>query len=460
MPGQAAEKVAKQILETYKKKTPKSRAHQERALKFLPGGDTRTTCFFGPYPAYMDRGKGCRLYDCDGNEYLDYLSNYTSLIFGHANEKLIEAGRAQLERGTIFGAPTEIQYRHAQHLVERVPSLETVRYCNSGTEATMFALRGARAYAGKDAVMKMDGGYHGTHDFAEVNVDPDVKATGLPGYTMVPGVPASTMKDAVICPFNDLEAAKKLIEENKDRLAAVLVEPLMGAGGLIYPQPGFLQGLRELTQRYGIVLIFDEIISFRVNRGGMQALEGVTPDMTTLGKWIGGGFPAGAFGGRREIMEVYNPTRPDRVGHGGTFNANNLTIGVGLAALEMVDQPAIDRLNQLGDRLRAGLKAALAQAGLKAQLTGYGSLVGFHWAAAEPFNAKDTALGVAKAGRLPALFHLEMINRGIYAAPRGMYIISMPMGEAEVDQCLAAFKGALEVVKPLVAEETPHLMAN
>ena len=323
----------------------------------------------------------------------------------------------------------------------------------------MFALRGARAFTGKDKVIKMDGGYHGTHDVAEVNVHPDVEAEEMPGHVMIPGVPASAKEDVLIAPFNDLNAIEYLIETHKDTVGTVIVEPILGAGGLLYPDPGYLKGVREITERFGVVLIFDEIISFRADHGGVQNLEGVTPDMTTLGKWIGGGYPAGAFGGREDIMSIYDPTKPGFVGQGGTFNANNLTMGVGLEAMNLVTPEAIAHINKLGDRVKAGFQKALDKAGVKAQLTGYGSMIDLHWIDMVPKNAKEVELGKIRAKRLPALFHLEMLNRGVYAAPRGMYITSIPMGEAEADRCIEAFEGALGVMKPYIEEETPHLLA-
>lgn len=460
MIGKESQQAAQRILDTYHQRTKVSKSRDAIARGYLPGGDTRTTCYFTPYPTYMERGKGCVLYDYDGNEYLDFLNNYTSLIFGHANDKLVEVARAQLDRGTIFGAPTVNQYMHAQHLCERVPSIEMIRYCNSGTEATLFALRAARAFTGKDAVIKMDGGYHGTHDVAEVNVTPDVEAEGMPRTHVVPGVPASTMQDVFITPFNDLDAMRSLIKKHQDRLAAVIVEPIMGAGGMLPPEPDYLKGLRELSAHFGVLLIFDEIISFRVNWGACQSLYGVTPDMTTLGKWIGGGFPVGAFGGRKDIMAIYDPSQPNSVAHGGTFNANNLTMAVGLVALEMVDQPAIDRINALGDRLRKGFTEACAAAGIKAQATGYGSLLNLHWREKAPVTAKESAQGLAAAKQIPRLLHLEMLNRGVYSAPRGLYAITLPMTEKEIDTAIEAFKGALEILKPYVAEEAPHLMVG
>ena len=232
------------VIDAYNRRTKKSREHDLNARSYLPGGDTRSTLYFGPHPIYMKQGRGCCLYDWDGNKYIDFLSNYTSIIHGHVHPGIIEAARTQLEVGIIFGAPSEIQYRHAKHLCERVPSIDSVRYCNSGTEATQFALRGARAFTDKNAVIKMDGGYHGTHDVAEVNLTPDLKAVGLPSKHVEAGVPPCTMEDVVIAPFNDLEAIERLARENQERLAAIIVEPIMGAAGLINPLPGYLKGLR------------------------------------------------------------------------------------------------------------------------------------------------------------------------------------------------------------------------
>jgi glutamate-1-semialdehyde 2,1-aminomutase len=452
--------IAKNIYDRYEQRTKGSKTHDDIAKNYLPGGDTRSTVYYGPHPTYMVRGEGCHLWDCDGNDYLDFLGNYTSIIHGHAHPKIIAAAQAQLQKGTIFGAPSEIQYIHAKHLCERVPSMDTLRYCNSGTEATQFALRGARAFTGRDVIMKMDGGYHGTHDVAEVNLRPDVAADWLPSKHVEPGVPACTMEDVVICPFNDLEAAETILKEYNDRLAAIIVEPIMGAAGVIEPLPGFLEGLRALADRYGVLLIFDEIITFRLNRGGMQAIEGVIPDMTTLGKIIGGGLPVGAFGGRKDVMGIFDPNHTRTVNHGGTFNGNNVTLGAGLATLELYDQAAIDRINELGDRLREGFRDAFKTTGIKGCTSGRGSLLNVHWRADKPRNAKESALAAAAAGELVKLLHLEMINRGIYGATRGMFVVSTAMAEADIDKALEAFQATLQLLKPFVAETAPQLLGK
>ncbi len=363
-----------------------------------------------------------------------------------------------MELGTIFGAPSEIQYLHAKHLCDRIASIDAVRYCNSGTEATQFAIRGVRAFTGKNGIMKMDGGYHGTHDVAEVNLFPDLKSRSIPSKHVETGVSPCTMEDVVIAPFNDLEITETLIKKHQDHLGGIIVEPMMGASGLINPLPGYLKGLRELSDRYGLVLILDEIITFRLSRGGMQQIEGVAPDMTTLGKIIGGGFPIGAFGGREEIMSVYNPEKPGAVNHGGTFNGNNVSMGAGIAALEMFDQSEADRINALGDRLREGFRQVSAKAGVKIQLTGIGSLVNVHWGDRAPINARESFQMKSAAGDLVKLLHIEMLNQGIHSAPRGMFIVSTAMTDREIDRAVEAFESCLDVLKPYIMEELPGLL--
>jgi glutamate-1-semialdehyde 2,1-aminomutase len=453
-----AEKIKQEIFAAYGERTRKARELNAEAGRFLPGGDTRTATYFFPYPPYMEAGNGCRLRDVDGNEYLDFLNNYTSLIHGHAHPAVTAAAAAQLQKGTVLGSPAEIQLRHAAHLCARVPSIESVRYCNSGTEATLFAIRAARAHTRKDAIIKMDGGYHGSHDAVDVNVTPDTSGAGLPAAHAERGVPRSVLQDVLVVPFNDLAAAEQALRAHRERVAALIVEPILGAGGGIPPEPGYLQGLRVLTEKHGVLLIFDEIISFRLHAGGLQAQEGVIPDLTALGKIIGGGFPVGAFGGRRDIMERFAPFHPENLAHSGTFNGNNITMAAGLAALECYGQAECDRLNALGERLRRGFRRAMEAIGIQGQVLGQGSVVVVMWRPGRNTNARHTVESVAAAGALPALLHLELLNRGIYFAGRGMFALSTPMGEAEVDAAAAAFAGALETLRPVVAAELPHLL--
>jgi glutamate-1-semialdehyde 2,1-aminomutase len=452
------EKISRFVEETYVNRTGESRVRDQQARNHLPGGDTRSTLYYLPYPTYMRHGTGCRLFDWDGKEYLDFLSNYASLIHGHAHPEIIKAACQELEKGTIFGAPSEIQYLHAAHLCQRTPGIDTLRYCNSGTEATLFAIRAARAFTGKNGIIKMDGGYHGTHDVAEVNLIADIEARGMPSHHITRGVPSSILQDVFIAPFNDLDAVENLLSTHPNRIAAVIVEPIMGASGLINPVPGYLKGLREITDRFDSLLIFDEIITFRLSTGGMQAIDNTVPDLTTLGKFIGGGFPVGAFGGREDIMAVYDPASEEPVGHGGTFNGNNVTLAAGMVALKMLDQRAIDRLNVMGDRLRTGFEQALNSVGVFGRITGKGSLMALHLGVETPTNAQMAARGARKNKEFSRLLHLQLANLGIHTAPRGMYIVSTPMSEKEIDRAVAAFEETLELIKPGISENRPDLI--
>ncbi len=453
-----AESISRKILETYRQKTSKSGVHQEKAVRYLPGGDTRAATYFSPYPAYMEKGQGCYLFDADGNKYLDLLGNYTSLIHGHAFPAIVRAIKDQADNGTVFGAAGEIQYLHAEHLCSRIPAMDKIRYCNSGTEATLFAIRAARAFTGRDVIIKMDGGYHGGHDLAEVNILPDIETDGPPRASVHAGVPASVLQDVRVTPFNDLAAVASVLSTDADRIAAILVEPVLGAGGVIPAQKDYLAGLRELADRFGVLLIFDEVITLRLSTGGMQKLTGVTPDLTSLGKIIGGGLPVGAFGGRVEIMGRFDPASPQAVFHSGTFNAANVVMAAGLCALKALDQPAIDRINSLGERLKKGFNEAFKEAGLRGQVTGIGSLNQIHWFDDPLKNARDSARASTAVGELPGLLHLEMMNRGIYSAKRGMTAVSTPMTEKDIDLAVRAFAGALDLLKPYIADRFPQLI--
>ncbi|MBW2368875.1 MAG: aminotransferase class III-fold pyridoxal phosphate-dependent enzyme, partial [Deltaproteobacteria bacterium] len=246
MPIRNAESTKQQILETYQEKTKGSAEQNKTARRFLPGGDTRAVAYHAPYPFFAASGKGCCLYDCDGNETIDFVNNFTALIHGHAHPHVVEALVAQAGKGTAHGVPTQLQYQLAQIICDRVPSMDSLRYCNSGTEATLFAMRAARAFTGKNGFLRMDGGYNGSHDFVEVNITPDMAAEDLPAPTCEKGVSDSVLNDIYIAPFNDLEKAERILVQNKDHVAAILMEPMLGAGGLVMPAPGYLHGMRAL----------------------------------------------------------------------------------------------------------------------------------------------------------------------------------------------------------------------
>jgi glutamate-1-semialdehyde 2,1-aminomutase len=321
-------------------------------------------------------------------------------------------------------------------------------------------IRAARAFTGKDGIIKIDGGYHGGHDLAEVNNIADIETDDLPRASVHAGIPNSVLQDVQVVPFNDLTAVASILETDADRVAAIILEPVLGAGGVIPPQPGYLGGLRELADRFNILLIFDEVITLRLSTGGLQKLAAVMPDLTSLGKIIGGGLPAGAFGGRADIMAIFNPAHPRAITHSGTFNAANMVMAAGLCALNELDQPAIDRINSLGERLKAGFQEAFTKAGILGQVTGIGSLNQVHWCGDPPQNARDARRALTSAGELPGLLHLELMNRGIYSAKRGMFVISTPMSEEEIDKTVAAFAGALDMLKPYIAEKHPQSVAE
>ena len=455
-----AKNVVQIIMDKYRKKTLHSKMHSENATKYMPGGDTRAISYYQPYPLFIEKGNGCYINDADGNEYIDMINNYTSLIHGHAYPAVVEAIKAQAGKGTIFGAPGEIQYIHAECLCKRIKSMDMVRYCNSGTEATLFAIRAARSFTGKDMIIKMDGGYHGGHDFAEINIFPDIETRGEPQPFKRPGVPASVLQDVLVAPYNDLESIERLLRINQKKTAAIIVEPILGAGGFIPPKQGYLKGLRGLADRYDTLLIFDEIISFRLNIGGLQLVADVTPDLTALGKIIGGGLPVGAFGGKAEIMSQFDPSTPNPLWHSGTFSGSNIVMAAGLAALKNFEQPVVERINALGDKLREGFNNAFKDSGLKGQATGFGSLVQIHWTDERFTDARGRARAIAANSDIPPLLHLEMINRGIFSAQRGTYCISTPMTNEDIEKVIREFNDAIELLKPYVTQKELHLSSE
>ncbi|MEW5723219.1 MAG: aspartate aminotransferase family protein [Thermodesulfobacteriota bacterium] len=458
MPESTLHPAAAAVVARYRERTKRSIEHDLEAQKYLPGGDTRSRSYVLPHPPYMVRGQGARLFDVDGHIYLDMLNNYTSLIHGHVHPPTMDAVRAQLERGSILGAPEEIQYRHAAYMTRRVPSLERLRYCNSGTEATMYALRAARAFTGRMGVVKMDGGYHGAHETVEVNITPDLTGQRPPLAKSEYGVPDSILQDVFVAPFNDSEALAQLLDQRGSEIAAVILEPVLGAGGLVKPRAGYLAELRDLTRRHGVLLVFDEIITLRLHYSGYQGLADVRPDLTALGKIIGGGFPVGAFGGREDIMAVFDPHREKYLPHSGTFNGAAVVLAAGLATLEALNQEDIDRLNNLGKRLQAGFDRVFLDLGVSGWADGCGSLVGLRWGDRRPTTAREAALSMIASDEISKYIHLEMLNQGIYAASRGWFILSTPMGEAEIDQTVEAFRRALTGLKPLISDCHPEYL--
>jgi glutamate-1-semialdehyde 2,1-aminomutase len=439
----------------YCSRTATSKSCYEGALRFMPGGDTRSVSYFDPYPVFMEEGTGCRIKDVDGNEYLDLVNNYTSLIHGHAHPEVVDAVCNQVAKGSCFATPLELQVELAELLCFRVPSLEQVRFCNSGTEATLAAIRAAKAFTGRDKILKMEGGYHGSHDAAEISVDPPLKDAG-PAMAPIahadsPGLFRGVLVDVLVAPFNNIEAVRRTITRYQNDLAAIIVEPILGAGGTIPANLDFLQYLRSAANDCGALLIFDEVISFRLAFGGAQELYSVEPDLTTLGKIIGGGLPVGAFGGRADVMALFDPRR-HQLSHSGTFNGNALTMAAGLATLRLLTREEIVRLNKLGSVLRTLLEKSFSDAGVPGTVTGTGSLAAWHFTDSEVVDYRSMA-GANRSLHHPV--HISLMNKGIFTMPRGSVCLSTPMGERDIAQIGEAFQESLEeaVLNP---EQVPN----
>ena len=396
---------------------PKSRSQKlyDRALTSLPGGNTRTTVFMKPYPIYAARGEGCRVFDVDGNEYIDCINNFTSLIHGHAHPALVAAATRQLALGSAFGLPTESEIDLAELLASRLPSVEQVRFTNSGTEAVMMALKAARAFTGRPKIAKCEGAYHGSYDYAEVSLDPTPEAWGRNAPVSVAyakGTPDNVLADVVTIPFNDAEAAVSLIREHGAELACVLVDPMPNRAGLAPADKAYLEALRRVTREVGALLIFDEVITFRLGYRGAQGFWNIDPDLTTLGKIIGGGFPVGAVGGKREFMAVFDPSSgKPALPHGGTFSANPVTMRAGIAAMELLDDAAFARLDTIGEAVRGGIDDAFRRHGVPGRTVGLGSLLKIHFADRPVRDYRSAYLTEQEAQR-QAIFNRGLLNRG------------------------------------------------
>jgi glutamate-1-semialdehyde 2,1-aminomutase len=428
----------------YRQTTPASRALHEKAVAVMPGGTTRTTTYFDPYPLYIERGEGCRLWDADGTERIDMLGNYTAMILGHAAPKVVDAIRKQAARGTGFAAANPIEVQLAGLLCERVPSLDMVRFCNSGTEATMFAMRLARAFTGRAKIARIEGGYHGTHDYAEVSTHPMLSEAGAPDAPIAQpdsiGTPEWVLGQTVVLPFNNPDAAEAIIRREGSELAAVILEPIIGAGGVIAATVEFLERLRRVTRELGILLIFDEVISFRVGPGGAQELYGVTPDLTTLGKIIGGGLPVAAFGGRADVMELLDPRREPSLAQGGTYNGNPLGMAAGLATMTELTPDVYVELNRKGARVAEHLSEVFATRHVPVQVNSVGSLFALHFTDKPVVDYRTMATANKKMTR--DLF-LGLVNHGVLMAPRAMGALSTPMQESDIQQFIDAVDGVV-----------------
>ena len=404
------------LIEAYRARTPRSAELFERATRVLPGGSTRTTVFAPPYPPYLASGAGIRVTDVDGNAYRDFLGNYTSLILGHAHPAVVAAVEAQVRRGSAFGAPGEVEVALAEVLVQRIDSIDRIRFTNSGTEATMFAIRAARAFTNRPLVARFERAYHGTHD------------TAMAG---TPGVPAGIGDLVLTLPWEDLDGVERVIAGRKDEIAAIVIEPVQGAGGVRAASVTTLAGLRALCDRVGALLIFDEVISFRVAPGGAQSVAGVRPDLTTLGKIIGGGYPLAAFGGRADVMDRFDARQPGALTHGGTFNGNPVGAVAGLATLAELVPDRYEELAGRAERLRNAVAAEATRTGVAVWLDTVASLFQIRL-------GDETAASAVATGTGAADLFVGLLLEGFYLAPRGMGAIATPATAADVDELAAA----------------------
>lgn len=434
---------------TFPDPASRSQALHERARRSLPGGNTRTTVFMKPYPLYAARGEGCRVWDMDGVARIDCINNFTSLIHGHAHPVLVEAACRQAALGTAFGMPTESEIDLAELIADRIGSVDQVRFANSGTEAVMMGLKAARAFTGRPKIAKCEGAYHGSYDYAEVSLDPSPESWGQSAPASVAyakGTPQAVLDDTVTIPFNDIDGAVSLIRAHGADLACVLVDPMPNRAGLVPADRAYIQALREVTREVGALLIFDEVITFRLGYHGAQALWGVEADVTTLGKIIGGGFPVGAIGGRAEVMAVFDPTdgKP-ALPHGGTFSANPVTMRAGLAGMDLLDAAAFERLDAIGAAVRDGIDEAFKRHGVPGGTVGMGSLLKIHFTDRPVRDYRSAQITPAEAARQAAFNH-ALLNEGVLMAGYGLMALSTPMTDDDVSAVVHAASAALTAI--------------
>jgi glutamate-1-semialdehyde 2,1-aminomutase len=427
---------------------PHNRSHDlfERAVRVTPGGVNSPVRAFksvGGNPLFIQRAHGARLVDVDGNEYLDYVGSWGPMILGHAHPKVREAAHAAIENGTSYGAPTELEVRLAEKIVAAVPSVEVVRLVNSGTEAVMSAIRLARGFTGREKIVKFEGCYHGHSDGLLSKAGSGLATLGIPDS---PGVPAGFAALTLSAPLNDLEAVEALFRQDGDEIAAVIVEPVAGNMGCVAPEPGFLEGLRAVTERHGALLILDEVMTgFRLAYGGAQERFGITPDLTTLGKVVGGGFPLAAYGGRRDIMEQMAPAGP--VYQAGTLSGNPVAVSAGLAQLELLeDRAAYAILEERGAQLEFGLRRAAAETGTAWTINRVGSMITAFFTD-RPVRSYEDAR-TSDTARFGAFFR-AMLERGIYLPPSQFEaaFLSTAHTVEDVERTIEAARDALEATR-------------
>tara|TARA_B100001013_G_scaffold177391_1_gene106649 strand:- start:243 stop:1583 length:1341 start_codon:yes stop_codon:yes gene_type:complete len=436
--------LAKEIA-SYSAANPISAGLHKKASKFMPGGDTRNSIYWDPFPIYITSGDGTTLTDADGNQRTDFVNNMTTLILGHRPPEVTSALTEQISKGLSFPAPSPSVVRWAELMCERVPSLDKVRFVNTGTEATLNAIRAARAFTGKQKLVKCEGAYHGNHDAIQISVVPPLdeagKADSPESVAAFPGISETAVDDIFIMPFNDIVTAEKIIRKHADELAAVIVEPVNGQCGMVPAKPEFLEGLRRLTDDLGIVLIFDEVIAFRIAYGGAQDYYGVKPDLTCFGKVVGGGMPVGAFGGRDDIMSLWDPSDGGSVvQHAGTFNGNPMTAVAGVATLESLTADKYEYLEHLGNMLRNKLRTLFAELEVPMSVTGVASLFALQFTPTEVIDYRTYATNNKEM--LQTMF-IGLLNEGFLMSNRCAGNVSTVHTEDDVDGFVLAVKNVL-----------------
>ncbi len=429
------------MADDYVSRTPRSRALYERAKKVLPSGVSYAIRYFEPYPFYVAGAKGSKLYDVDGNEYVDFWLGHTTLILGHNPPAVLDAVKKQLEKGTHYGTAHELEILLAEQVAKMVPSAEMVRFTNSGTEANMYAARLARTCTGKEKIVKFEGGWHGGYDALHTGVK---YPFGLPESA---GLTAGAVGDTIVLPFNDLNAVEQRLE--KEQIAAIFLEPVLGAGGGVPAEREFLKGLREFCDKKKILLIFDEVITgFRLAPGGAQQFYGVKPDITVLGKILGGGFPVGAICARTEIMQRLDTLfykRPEFSFHGGTFTANPISMVAGLITLQQLESGEhIEKLNITGDKIRKKIQKIFDEQNVDVQTTGIGSIFNVHFTKNHVKNARDAS--VADRKQLIG-YGLAMISNGIFFLPGHTMVISTAHSEADLEKLYLQTENCAERIR-------------
>ncbi len=414
----------------------------ERAKRSLPGGVSRNTVLRSPHPLYADHAAGCRVTDIEGIERIDFANNMASLIHGHAHPAIVEAVNEQLARGSAFTLATEIEVDYAELMCGRSSSFEQIRFVNSGTEAVMGAVKAARAFTGRSKIAKIEGAYHGLYDFAEVSQTSKPENWGdsdrPESVPVAYGTPSTVLEQVVVIPFNDPDTAISILDEHRGDIACVLVDPMPHRVGLVPADTEFVQRLREWTESDGALLVFDEVISFRTEFGGFQDRFHVKPDLTALGKMIGGGFPVGAIAGSRDVMQVMNPlTETVRFPHSGTFSANPITMTAGLTAMSLYDEAAVQRLNSLALRAVEGIREAIGRTGEPACVTGSGSMFRVHLKAQPPRNHREAFTAPEETARLATLVD-HLFDEGFLMINTCSATLSTAMGESEIDALIAA----------------------